>query len=441
MWRKWTLAVPLVLVGSVLTAVPAVAEGIAWQRCGAADCGEVRVPLDWSRPGGAKITVAVSRLPATDPARRIGVLVINPGGPGGPGRALLRDHGTELFPADLRARFDIIGLDPRGVGESRPAIACPVPPNGPGVTQFPTTRAEYDRLIAYNRSVAASCRTATGPLIDHVDTVSAARDIDVVRAALGEQKISWLGLSYGSMLGATYAGMYPNRVRAAVLDGAVDHTIGSRRMAVDEARATEDVFGAFARWCATDTSCALHGRDVAAEYRALLDSGADGLTAEQIGYSAYGLLSLTDYWPDLATAIRDRTGFEEGGSAPAYRVIACHDFPSDIRSFADMTARLAEIRAVAPNTRGHVEGWDVQAGCLGWPIPAKNPWGPTPVRGAPPILVVSGEHDPATPHSWGIGLACQISGSRLLTWTGVGHTAYFNDTTTRQREIDYLLRP
>ncbi|SES21456.1 alpha/beta fold hydrolase [Actinokineospora terrae] len=445
MRRKWMAAViPVAVVGALLTTgtAQAKAKPIDWRTCGTgAECADLEVPLDWSRPGGQKITLAVTRVRATDPARRIGVLLFNPGGPGGPGTPVVRDHAAELFPADLRARFDLIGFDPRGVGESRPAITCPVPPTDPAVTQFPSTSAEFDKLVAYNRRVARACREATGPLIDHVDTVSAARDIEVLRQALGESRVNWLGLSYGTLLGATYAGMYPDRVRAAVLDGAMDHTIGTKRLAFDEIRSTEDVFDHFVSWCAAETSCALHGRDVAAEYRSLVDSGVPGMTPEQVGFAAYTFLNLQEYWPYLATAIRDRAGFEGESSSAAYRVIGCHDFPSDIRTFGDLRSRITAARAIAPNTRGYVEGWDIQAGCAGWPIPAANPWGPTPVRGAPPILVVSGEHDPATPHVWGIGLARQIACSRLLAWTGVGHTAFLNDPPTRQRSIDYLISP
>ncbi|MBB5960076.1 pimeloyl-ACP methyl ester carboxylesterase [Saccharothrix tamanrassetensis] len=453
-----------VVVGVAVAAVPAVAQAERsrpdWRACGerGAECASVAVPLDWARPGGERITVAVSRVKAADPARRIGVLFVNPGGPGGPAVPLVRDYLAEVFPPDLRDRFDIVGVDPRGVGESVPAITCPKPPTDPKTTQFPRTPEQYQRLVSYNREVANACRQATGPLIDHVDTVSAARDFDAVRAALGADEVSWLGLSYGTLLGATYAKMFPNRVRAAVFDGAVDHTIGSRRMASDEARSTEDVFTRFAEWCAAEQSCALHGRDVLAEYRALQDraerqnipaEGApDGVTAERIGYGVYELLYMTETWPHLAEGLRDATAAEPdaamfvgrpSSSQAAYRVIACHDFPSDVRGFADLAARQREARRLAPVTRGHVEAWDIQAGCAGWPIRPANPWGPVLVRGAANVLVVGGEHDPATPHAWAVGLTCQIQGSRLLTSTAVGHTAYFNDPDVRRQEVAHLV--
>ncbi len=457
MRRVFVLAVVASVTVGIAPAAQA-APAIDWQPCGeqGAECATVRVPLDWSEPGGEQISLAVSRQKAQDQRRRIGVLFVNPGGPGGPAVPLVRDIASEVFPAELRERFDIVGVDPRGVGESRPAITCPKPVSDPKVTQFPRTPEQFRRLVSYNREVADACRQATGPVIDHVDTISAARDFDAVRAGLGADKVSWLGLSYGTFLGATYAQLFPNRVRSAVLDGAVDHTLGSRRMVLDEARVTEDVFGRFADWCAAESSCALHGRDVRQEYRALLARAdrnpipaqgfPDGVTAEQIGFGVYSLQSLTKLWPRLAEALRDATApepdaavFADTFSDPAYRVIGCHDFPGDVRDFNDFAARQREARRAAPLTRGIVEAWDILAGCTGWPIKAKNPWGPTPVRGVPNILVVSGAHDPATPHAWGVGLACQIQGSQLLKWDGVGHTAFFNDPDTVRREVAHLV--
>ncbi|GAA1538852.1 alpha/beta hydrolase [Actinomadura kijaniata] len=447
----------LLLAGTTGTA-PVQATPLPWQPCGehGAECATLQVPMDWSRPDRGRITLALSRLKAADPTRRVGVLFFNPGGPGGPARPMLRDYATTAFPAALRERFDIVGVDPRGVGESTPAITCEEPTRGPD--QFPGTREGYQRLADYNRRVGEGCARATGPLIDHVDTPSAARDFDAVRKALGERRVSWLGLSYGTLLATTYARMYPERVRAAVLDGPLDHTVGSRRMALDEARETEEAFTRFADWCRTDTTCAMHGKDVGTAYRELLararrhpvpaQGHPAGVTAPQIGHNAYNMLSFpATGWAQLARGIRDATATPpnaaefatEVSSDAAYRTIACHDFPSDVRGHRDLASRQREIRKAAPTTGGYVEGWDIQAGCLGWPIRPANPWGPTPVRGAPSVLIVGSTTDPATPEVWGRGLARQIKGSKLLIWKGVGHTAYFNDSPTRSREVAHLV--
>ncbi|MCS7484182.1 alpha/beta hydrolase [Umezawaea endophytica] len=442
--RRVLALVLVVVLGAGGAGVATASPGVGWASCGehGAECAVVRVPLDWGRPGGERISLAVSRVSAADPARRIGVLFFNPGGPGGPGAGFVRDE-PELFPRELRERFDIVGVDPRGVGESVPAIACELPPMGAAVDQFPESREGFDRLVAYNREVAEGCRRATGPLIDHVDTVSAARDFDVVRAVLGESRVSWLGLSYGTLLGATYARMFPDRVRAAVLDGAVDHAVGSRRLALDEAVVFEEVFGLFTGWCAADPACALHGRDVEAGFRELMARPPSGTTTAQIGYGTYSGLVIRAQWPAVAEILArafdgDGSPFARVGSDAAYRVIGCHDFPSSARRYEDLARRMAEVRRLAPVTRGYVEGWDVQAGCAGWPVRAANPWGPVVVRGVPRVLVVSGSHDPATPHVWGVGLAARIEGARLLAWDGVGHTAFFNDESVLRAEVEHL---
>jgi pimeloyl-ACP methyl ester carboxylesterase len=449
------MAMAVVMACGVLTADAmrsAGTDSLDWQTCGdlGAECAALPVPLDWARPGGDRITVAVSRLTAADPARRIGTLFFNPGGPGGAATSYVRDFASTAFPADLLDRFDIVGVDPRGIGDSVPAIACEQPTADPNATQFPRTPAEFDQLVAYNRDVAEGCRRATGPLIDHVDTVSTARDFEAVRIALGDKQVSWLGVSYGTLLGATYAHLYPGRVRAAVLDGAVDHTVGSRELAVDEARTTEDVFGRFADWCQSDQTCALHGRDVAAEYRALLDRAPlpaagfpDGATAAQIGYATYGKLTFPSEWSELAKdiddAATDAAAFAATGtSSAAYRVITCHDLPTAYVDYEELAARQREVLALAPTTRGYVEGWDIQTGCLGWPIPPANPWARTTGRGKS-VLVVGGTHDPSTPHEWAVKMSSQLRGSTLLTWDGVGHTGYFNDPDTQRREVDYLI--
>ncbi|MEU0869335.1 alpha/beta hydrolase [Nocardia brasiliensis] len=439
-------------------------EAPAWQPCGqhGAECATLPVPLDWAAPDGERITLSLTRQRARKPEQRIGPLFFNPGGPGGAPVLGVRDFPHIVFSDDLRDRFDLIGLDPRGVGESRPAITCPIPPVSQEVTQFPSTAAEFEALSAYNRKVGTECRKATGPLLEHVDSVSAARDIEAVRRVLGEEQLSWLGLSYGTLLGATYARLYPDRIRAAVLDGPVDHATPAGQFFLDETRSAEDSFAGFAEWCRADTTCPLQGRDIRADYRDLLDRAArqpvpakddpDGVTAEQIGMGTYAMLTMRTGWTELAEAIAaaispapDAAALgaltAAGSDKAAYRAIMCHDFPSDIRDFADFAARLATARGEAPITRGYVEGADVQAGCLGWPIVAANPTGPVEVRGAAPIMIVAGTHDPATPQQWGAAMVRQIQDSFLVTWDGFGHTAYLNDPATVRREIAYLIDP
>jgi pimeloyl-ACP methyl ester carboxylesterase len=240
---------------------------ISWQPCPdrpVAQCGTMRVPLDWARPGKDKIILALARHPATDPAHRIGVLFVNPGGPGGSG-VELATHADLVFSAELVARFDIVGVDPRGVAGSTP-VTCQVPASPPGYTMFPRTLEQYRQMVAHNRELGRSCLAETGPLLGHVDTVSVARDHEAVRIGLGERSFNWLGLSYGTQIGINYAQLFPGRVRAMVFDGALDHSLPNGATAADEISATEDEFVRWADWCRSAPECALSGQDAAARY-------------------------------------------------------------------------------------------------------------------------------------------------------------------------------
>jgi pimeloyl-ACP methyl ester carboxylesterase len=443
---------------------------LAWHGCATKDtvpnlqCATLRVPLDWARPNGARISIAVDRIPASDRAHRIGSLLFNPGGPGGPGVATVAAKNGIFAIARLKPltrRYDIIGFDPRGVGASTP-IRCGGSLHDPKVTAFPRTTAQYDRLVRLNRAAGAACRAKTGPLIDHVDTVSAARDVDAIRAGLGERKISWLGVSYGSEFGQTYARLFPGRVRRMVIDGIVDHQRSVRRDAVDEARSIEQGFGHFADWCARTTSCALHSAGVRKVFAGLVDRAGGvpaskyhrNATAEEITNGAYGQMYFPAAWPDLAKALaaaRGDAAHEPDASAllasttfadpvyyGAYRTISCHDFPGRVRGLAGLRQRESAVRRAAPTMWRYSEFWDMTSGCLGWPVRAQYPPGPSAVRGTPPILVVGNTSDPATPYVWARAVHRQVAGSRLLTYDGDGHTALLNSGCAQRREAAYL---
>jgi pimeloyl-ACP methyl ester carboxylesterase len=426
-------------------------------------CATLRVPLDWARPDGARISVAVDRIPASDRAHRIGSLLFNPGGPGGPGAATVAaKNGIFAIPRlkPLTQRYDIIGFDPRGVGASTP-IRCGTL-HDPKVTTFPRTTAQYARLVRLNRAAGAACRAKTGPLIDHVDTVSATRDVDAIRVALGERKISWLGVSYGSEFGQTYARLFPGRVRRMVIDGIVDHQRSVKRDAVDEARSIEQGFGHFAGWCARTTSCALHSTGVRTVFARLVNRHGGvpaskyhrNATAEEITNGTYGQMYFPASWPDLAKALAAARGdaahkpdasallanasFADPTYYAAYRTISCHDFPGRVRGLADLRQRERAVRRAAPTMWRYSEFWDMTSGCLGWPVRAQNPPGPSRVAGAPPILVVGNTSDPATPYVWARAVHRQIPGSRLLTYDGDGHTALLNSGCAEEREAAYL---
>ncbi|MEV6449201.1 alpha/beta hydrolase [Amycolatopsis sp. NPDC051716] len=454
-----------------MAAVPAVASAsvLTWRPCAtqqepSAECATVDVPIDRARPELGSAQLALARLPALDPGGRLGSLLVNPGGPGGSGVGFVQFGGLASPDlAQLRQRFDVVGFDPRGDWYSTPRITCdPATLFDPALNRFPSTRAGFGALVAHNRRAGADCLARTGPLLRNADTQSAAEDIETIRAALGEPKISWLGLSYGTELGAVYASKHPGRVRAMVLDGAIDHARPMNQAILEEAAATEDALVRFADWCRAATGCALHGQDVLRFYDDVVARAARGLiwssdlgrpaTADEVSAGVYGHLYLRDDWPalgrDLAAAggeFPDAKGLTERNQflSPiygAYRAIGCHDFPSPFTGPADLDRMARLVRAVAPHSWRYSEYWDFASGCTGWPIPPKNPPQPHPVHGAPPILVVGGAHDPATPLAWARGLAASIDGAALLTRTDDGHTGLFNTACARAAEVAYLVR-
>ncbi|HEV8555117.1 MAG TPA: alpha/beta hydrolase [Actinophytocola sp.] len=458
------------LTGGVAAAEPVAQPAIHWAPCPGpaqpgAECATVGVPLDPTRPGAGTISLALARLPALDPASRIGALLLNPGGPGGSGvGAVAYDPALSQAPefATVRQRFDIVGFDPRGVGASTP-IACRSALHDPAVRPFPRTPAEFAALVRFNRQAGDGCRAATGPLIDHVDTLSVVADVEAIRRALRAERISWLGLSYGTEIGELYAERHPSRVRAMVLDGVVDHSLPARAAALDEARATETALVRFGQWCAGSDQCPLHGQDVLGVYDRVIGAAARGelpavslgraVTAEEVTEGAYGLLQLRVTWPQLAAALgaaadsagpADASGLmlavnSLSSTYPAYRTVGCHDFAPATRGFPDLAAQAALLRVAAPHSWRYSEFWDWTSGCVGWPVPAANPPRPLRVLGAPAILLVNTRFDPATPYRWAQRVQRDIAGSRLLTVDGDGHTGILHSSCARTRMAAYLV--
>ena len=448
--RALLAAVLAALATATASPVPAAAsppvQRIDWHPCGerpGAECGTLAVPLDWEHPrDGRTVTLYVSRRAAANPEQRIGALFYNPGGPGTGAAGYVRDYDTYTFSKALRERFDLIGVDPRGVAGSG-QLHCGLPVHDPAVSEFPRDRAGYDALVAHNRAVGESCPV----LARYMDTDSVARDLDAVRAALGEERIGYLGASYGTMLGTAYAQLFPHRVARMVLDGVVDRGAPAGRLVAAATAAVEDAFARFAAWCDADEACALHGRDVPAFFRALaaraesgplpVPGGGRALTAEELRYTVYVLLNLLpEYRTQLADALKSadagdpsflaaiRTeALDAPDSTAAYRAVLCRDVDPGLHGYGDYRARLDRTLRDAPNLAGTSEFWDMTTGCLGWPHPPL-PRRPVSVTGTPPMLLVGTTHDPATPWTWANALSERIEGSRLLTVDGDGHTAY-----------------
>ncbi|MEV4252723.1 alpha/beta hydrolase [Spirillospora sp. NPDC049652] len=457
---------------SALAAPPAT-SATSWSPClhagpgSGAQCADIKVPLSWDDQHGRSITLSLSRLPALDQKHRIGSLLMNFGGPGGAGAEIVAAGGRNLVPASLQNRFDIIGFDPRGVGTST-AVTCGGPGLSAKVPAFPNSPAQFAAIQRQSAAYGTSCVKNSPPdLAAHVDTVSAARDMDAIRVALGEKKVSYLGLSYGTYLGQTFARLYPHRIRTMVLDGAIDHAVGPRDFLYQEASALSEVFGRFASWCSASTSCALHGQNVVKIWDDLVaraartpipapnaQGGATTVDDQAIQLVLPNLLmaSSSVLFPSTWTTLGDGIARAQAGDASvladnsaigqpqdAYAAISCQSFPPQLRGYADAASRLAHARAISPHTGGASEAWMMTDLCASWPLPASDPWAPQRITGTPPILITSNRYDPSTPLVWAQGVHREIPNSGLLIAEVAGHTTFFNSACARAAQADYLI--
>lgn len=447
------------------------AQTIHWGACPKADppypnpstraeCGTVRVPVDWADPDGPTMKIAVARQKATNPSRRIGVLLSNPGGPGTPGvdDAYYADAPNDGYPKSIRERFDIIGFDPRGIGRSGELrcddqLAAKIPTR-------PKNAAEFQRMREMNKQLGDSCRRRTGPLVDHMDSESVARDMDVIRAALGERKISFLGHSYGTLIGRRYAGLYPHHLRALALDSAMDPARpDAKRFLMEGTAAADGAVQQLANWCSKDASCALKGKDVKAVVRqlftradngTLVDPGPHGptrkkVTADQL---ASFLTSYLNKWNPQTTA-EQLAAFQSGKGKVSWiddtpeltwRSVICRDFDFRLRDYADYRALLQQAQSAHPQARYNAQALDMIVGCQGWPTAPK----PQPAQNKgtlPPVLVVNAKHDSATPLAGAQRMARAFPDGKLAVLNAVDHWLYRHcQSPLPQQAIDTYLR-
>ncbi|MFP5348160.1 MAG: alpha/beta hydrolase [Actinomycetes bacterium] len=446
-----------------------------WMSCRQhAKCTRVTVPVDWDDPAAGSIELAVARLPATKPGERIGSLVLNPGGPGGSGADYVGDYGEYVTTPDVRARYDIVGFDPRGVGQSHPVdclsdramdryLAFDADPDTPGGLQ--AMRQEADRF-------AGGCLASAGSLLGHVDTISAAKDMDVLRAVLGDKRLNYLGKSYGTLLGATYAGEYPGRVGRMVLDGALDPASSHDDVVLGQAVGMQQALRAYVADCQAGEQkqqCPLPGDVAAGEKRVrqlLDDADRSPLRTSDPARPVTASLALNGViqplyddrsWPELTAALssafsgdgtkllaladqyaqRGPDGSYDGNLLEVFNAVTCLDYPMNDDPAA-MHALEQRLVAASPTFGSYLAYGEVL--CGEWPVtPVRTP---APIRadGAPPILVVGTTGDPATPYRWAQALARELKSGRLLTWDGEGHTAYLRGSQCVDGAVDrYLL--
>jgi pimeloyl-ACP methyl ester carboxylesterase len=464
---------------------PTPAGTIAWEPCespygeGSFECATIAVPVDWARPDGATIDLALSRHRATDPDRRLGSLLLNPGGPGMSGVDLALSSPFSFSP-ELVERFDFVGFDPRGTNRSAPTYCDDDLSAARRSALGSQDDAGLDALRAANRAFADSCRELSGPLAEHMDSASVARDMDAIRVGLGERRISYWGGSYGTLIGQMYAELFPRRIRAMVLDSNMDHSLGVWGIQKTRTETLEGAFGEFADWCAHTSTCALHGQDVRALYASLYAA------AEENRLTYYGRpMALSTFqgitfshmydpdteWPEFAQLLTSMgTTAEAGGTAEdtgtavtteaaetvdttsaavsgavanpvkfAYDLVLCQDYDLDVPSYAAIARMEAELARIAPLTRQASLSRSYMTSCQNWTDEVANPQHRLRVRGSAPILVTNSRYDVATPHAWGANAARQIGReATLLTYDGVGHITYWLSPCMREATDTYL---
>jgi pimeloyl-ACP methyl ester carboxylesterase len=428
-------------------------QKLDWKDCGRAECALLTVPLDYATPEGKTLDLAVLKVPAQDEGSRVGSLVVNPGGPGGSGVSYAA-AGSLQFGTPLSRTFDIVGFDPRGVGQSDP-LECLDTGQLDALLAFDpdpddlAERNEMDRLI--NR-FGQGCLDKSGDLARHMSTKEVVRDMDILRAALGERKLNYLGASYGTLIGGTYAELFPGRVGRFVLDGAIDPSLSNEQLTLAQARGFETALRAYVKDCVDEGDCFLGGSVEGGIQRiqGLLDrvertplpTGEDRELTE--GLAMLGIwmpLYLKEYWGQLSTGLeqaivegegsvllgladlytsRGPGGFSDNSMEALYAV-NCLDH-NDYLPTEEVPAHFAQFVSVSP-TFGRAFAFGLST-CSNWPIRSGEHTEALRAAGAPPIVVVGTTRDPATPLEWAQALANQLESGQLITRDGDGHTGF-----------------
>ena len=447
-------------------------QDLVWSKCGPNQCAWLTVPIDYAKPDGDTVKLAVVKVAAKSPSQRIGSLLVNPGGPGA--SAVGYAEAADLIVTKpVRAAYDIVGFDPRGVGLSSP-IRClsdreldsflggdPTPDNKPEEQQF----ADVAKVFA------DKCKANVGPLLGHVSTIDAAKDMDVLRAALGETKLDYLGKSYGTLIGATYADLFPTKVGRLVLDGVVDPNLTWTQVNEGQAVGFETATRAYVQDCVDSGGCPL-GASLASGMQRLRDF-LKQLDAKPLPLNdpyvkqlteGWGSLGIAEamydqaLWPELTDALRaafagkgaslmklaneyahrtDRGTYSDNLMQAIYPV-GCLD-RADSRNLAHYESDARLLSASAP-TWGALLAWG-SIPCGYWSVPANSVPKKISAGGSGPILVVGTTRDPATPYKWAQALASELQNGHLITFNGDGHTAYTRSNSCVDDAVDaYLLK-
>jgi pimeloyl-ACP methyl ester carboxylesterase len=471
-------AFALLLGGQTGVAAPGKPK-LSWKGCfanlGPFECGTVHVPLDYDGSAGGTISIALVRLPATDPSRRIGSLFLNPGGPGASGVDAVLDAGSVLFTDEVRARFDIVGFDPRGVARSS-ALRCfgNEKQREPYFTPiaFPSTPAEESIWETADRYLVDACAQRGGRIADHMSTANVARDLDTLRQAVGDDGLTYVGYSYGSFLGVTYANLFPDRVRALVVDGVLDPvawTTGAGNEAGTlpfTARLRSDIgaqrtLDEFFRLCdAGDCAFGPGSAERFAELSARVKADPSIVNYSVLVSATLDAMFDSSSWEEFAQLLAD---LEAATASPAAlrarmqaflhrplfiakRSFPFPDFPEGYPAVAcadgdnpDAYASWSSAAASSFGTFGPLWTWSSST-CAEWTSADGDRYtGPFTARTANPVLVVGNLFDPATRYEGAQTVASLLPGARLLTVAGWGHTSAFLSSCADEAVASYLL--
>jgi pimeloyl-ACP methyl ester carboxylesterase len=472
--------VTLTLTGVAAAPSPATAAArVQWSACteqalAGFDCATREVPLDYDKPRGATTTIALARRPADDQAHKIGTIFVNPGGPGGAGRGMVVAAAAgRIVAPDVLARFDIVGFDPRGIGASDPVQCFPTDEEAEALFAqmklVPLSRAEISSTIRANLAYTEGCVRNAGPLLEHMSTLNVAKDLDQLRQAVGDSKLSYIGYSYGTLIGATYANLFPGKVRAVIIDGNVDpdqrtnHRLDNK---FERAGGFEIVLSAFLSECdKAGPNCAFAG-NARAKFDALRDRLRQGpaevpdlggtVTIDDLTDFISGVLYNIAGWPDAAATLQlAYDGILGGGTGPS--TLAARPFPkakpgpgwsADDYLYNGNDSFLAVNCADAPLPRdparypgiadrferanptfGRAEAFS-EVACANWPRISERYAGPWNRRTANTVLVVNPTHDPATRYDFAKRMTRELGNARLLTLDGYGHTTRYSACIT-----------
>ncbi len=436
-------------------------QSLQWNKCGTGlVCATAKAPIDWNSPSDGSIDLALVKHPATGTSQ--GSLLLNPGGPGGSGWDYVFYSGEASATPAVARNFDIVGWDPRGVGQST-QVVCFTDPKQIDKTLYGTYASPYDtqgwidELTTEEQSFAAACEKNTGELLGNVDTASNAKDMDMLRAVLGDDKLNYLGYSYGTYFGTVYAQLFPDKVGRFVLDGAVDPLVSDFESLKFQMAGFDSAFRAYLADCLSGPSCFFQGTvdDAAGQARSALDNvdalhftNTDGRVLDSATLATGILFNLysKSSWPDLSAMFaalaagdpgptfssadsynsRNENGTYQSNSYEVYVAATCvdGDFVDDP---ATTLERIAEIDAAAP-ILGKYATYDdfavLDTACTHWPVPRATLPTSFAAEGAGPILVIGTTNDPATPYASAVSLAHQLSSGVLISYRGEGHTIY-----------------